>query len=39
MNREPIKPDEKPAVGWIVCDLSVAVVLVWLAFQLVMGWL
>jgi len=32
--------DEKPpALGWVVSDLLTAAVLVWLAFQLVMGWL
>ena len=31
--------DEKPALGWVVSDAISAAVLVWLAFQLVWGWL
>ena len=31
--------DKEPALGWVVSDLVTAAVLVWLAFQLVMGWL
>ena len=31
--------DMPPALGWVVSDAVSAAVLVWLAFQLVMGWL
>lgn len=31
--------DAPPALGWVVSDGVSAAVLVWLAFQLVMGWL
>jgi hypothetical protein len=31
--------NKPPALGWVVSDLVTAVVLVWIAFQLVGGWL